>query len=164
MWGMTMTVQKVTFETDLIRPDTPGSWTYLRVPLDVEGIYGSKSRIPVQGTVDGSPFRSSLLPQGDGAFILVVNKELRDQINKQSGDTVTVIMERDTDVRIVEIPQDLADALEAHIVAQESFHAFAYSHQKEYVDWINSAKKAETRAARIEKAMGMLSGKKRLKG
>jgi hypothetical protein len=64
MWRMTMTAQKVTFDTDLIRPDAPGTWTYLKVPLDVEAIYGSKSRIPVQGTVDGSPFRSSLMPQG----------------------------------------------------------------------------------------------------
>jgi hypothetical protein len=159
-----MTAQKVTFESDLIRPDAPGTWTYLRVPLDVEAIYGSKSRIPVQGTVDGSPFRSSLMPQGDGLFIIVVNKELRDQINKQSGDSVTVIMERDTDVRTVEVPQDLADALEAHTTAQVSFNTYSYSHQKEYVDWISSAKKAETRAARIEKAMGMLSDKKRLKG
>jgi uncharacterized protein YdeI (YjbR/CyaY-like superfamily) len=75
-----------------------------------------------------------------------------------------VHFEPDSANRKVEIPPYLADALAAHPKAQESFAGYSYSHQKEYVDWINSAKKAETRAARIEKAMDMLADKKRLKG
>jgi hypothetical protein len=159
-----MTTQIVHFHADLYRPDAPGTWTYVTVPFDVEATYGTKSRIPVKGTIDGCAFRSSLMPQGGGAFILVVNNEIREQIGKQAGDPVTVTVEPDSAARTVDIPADLADRLAAHPKAQESFAGYSYSYQKEYVDWINSAKKAETRAARIEKAMGMLADNKRLKG
>ena len=40
----------------------------------------------------------------------------------------------------------------------------SYSHKKEYVDWIDSAKQEETRARRVEKALTMLALGKRLKG
>jgi uncharacterized protein YdeI (YjbR/CyaY-like superfamily) len=48
--------------------------------------------------------------------------------------------------------------------ANEAFQKLSYSHQKEYVEWIEAAKKNETRAGRIEKAIGMLPEGKRLKG
>jgi hypothetical protein len=158
-----MTSQMITFEADLYRPDAPGSWTYLTMPCDVEALYGSKSRIPVKGMIDGQPFRSSLIPQGGGTFILVVNKEIRNQVGKHAGDSVTVIMEPDSGMRTIEIPEDLYDALAILPQVQDIFEGFSYSHQKEYVDWITSAKKAETRSARIEKALVMIADKKKLK-
>jgi hypothetical protein len=158
-----MTSQMITFEADLYRPDAPGSWTYLTVPCDVEALLGSKSRIPIKGTIDGLPFRSSLMPQGSGTFILVVNKEIRDQVGKHAGDSVTVVMEPDSGVRTVVIPEDLYDALAIHPQVKDIFEGFSYSHQKEYVDWITSAKKTETRSTRIEKALVMIADKKKLK-
>lgn len=152
------------FETRLIRPDMAGTWTYLEVPFDVEHVFGTKARIPVQGTVDGCPFRSSLMPQGDGRFILVINQTIRERIGKANGDTVSVTLDRDDAPREAEVPDDLALALDNDPEAGDQFREFSYSKQKEYVDWILSAKKAETRQSRIEKALIKIRNKERLKG
>ncbi len=58
--------------------------------------------------------------------------------------------------RFVAVPEDLQHALNASRVAAERFANLAYSHRKEFVDWINGAKKAETRASRIAKTVEKL--------
>ena len=153
-----------TFKAVLVHPDATGAWTYLTVPFDVERAYGTKARVAVKDTVDGADFRSSLLPQGDGTHILVVPKPLRTAAKAGSGDTVEVVVESDTAPRTVEVPQDLSAALALHPDANARFEAMSYSHKKEYVDWIESAKRAETRAARVQKAVGMIAERLRLKG
>jgi len=42
------------------------------------------------------------------------------------------------------------------------FETLAYSHKKEYIQWIESAKKEETRKNRIENAIGKLTSKQML--
>ncbi len=80
------------------------------------------------------------------------------------GDRVTVVLRVDTAERRVEVPAELAQALAANTEARKTFEVFSYSHQKEYVNWVGEAKKAETRLSRAQKAVGMLREKKRLKG
>lgn len=41
--------------------------------------------------------------------------------------------------------------------------ALSYSQQKKYADWLSSPKKADTRAERLEKAVGMLADKIKIK-
>jgi uncharacterized protein YdeI (YjbR/CyaY-like superfamily) len=73
---------------------------------------------------------------------------------------VLVTIELDLDERSVDIPQDLALALASRPEAKMAFYKMSFSHQKEYVDWVLSAKKAETRISRIEKTInGVLAGK-----
>jgi uncharacterized protein YdeI (YjbR/CyaY-like superfamily) len=63
---------------------------------------------------------------------------------------------------VVELPDDLAAALAAAPAAQALYEKLSYTHRKEYVQWINEAKKAETRATRVARTVEMLlSGKKR---
>jgi len=156
-----MTIQ--TFTAVLQRPDAAGSWTYLTVPFSTDAAFGTKSRVPVKGTINGRPFRSSLMPQGSDVHILVVNSAIRDEIGVTTGDRVEVSLERDTDERIVEIPEAFREALTNAPDANAVFEAFSYSHRKEYADWINSAKKEETKHSRIAKAIGMLMSNKKLK-
>lgn len=67
----------------------------------------------------------------------------------------------DPENKIVKLPLDLAEALTPHPMALNYFNQLAYSHKKEYVLWILSAKQDKTRQARIEKALDMLqNGKK----
>ncbi|MDF2960235.1 MAG: hypothetical protein K0S39_1970 [Paenibacillus sp.] len=157
-------MERLTFSTRLIRPDTAGSWTYLIVPIAVEDSFGSRSQVKVKGTVNGIAYRSSLMPNGDGTHYMVVNKTIRDAAGVQPGDTVEVVMEPDFEARTVVIPGDLSVRLEQSPEANESFQKLSFSYQKEYVDWIEAAKKAETRANRIEKTISMVLEGKRLKG
>jgi hypothetical protein len=63
--------------------------------------------------------------------------------------------------RAVKAPRDLAEALATNEAARALWDGMAYSHRKEYVGWIEEAKKAETRARRVEKAVAMMaSGQK----
>ena len=37
---------------------------WLNAPFDVEETFGTYARVPVRGTINGFPFRSSLMPMG----------------------------------------------------------------------------------------------------
>ncbi len=150
------------FRAELVRPSEPGTWTYFKVPFNVETLYSSKARVPVKGTINGYSFSSSLLPRGNGSFIMVVNQNLRNNIGLSVGDVVDVTMELDTVEREVEVPDDLAEALSRHQSATDIFSNFSYSRQKEYVDWINDARKLETRKSRVQKAVLRIGAGKRL--
>ncbi|RBQ07721.1 YdeI/OmpD-associated family protein [Pedobacter miscanthi] len=63
--------------------------------------------------------------------------------------------------KIVNLPDDLKLLLENHPAALNYFNQLAYSHRKEYVLWILSAKQEKTRVARIEKTLEMLLNNKK---
>ncbi|WP_051620998.1 YdeI/OmpD-associated family protein [Paenibacillus sp. UNC451MF] len=152
------------FSAKLIRPEGTGTWTYLNVPFDAASLFGSKAHIKVKGTVNGVSYRSTLMVHGSGTYYMVVNQAIREAASVQAGDTVEVTMDKDTEPRTVSVPQDLQSALEEHDRAGHYFAQLSYSAQKEYTDWLESAKKPETRISRIQKAISLLEEGKRLKG
>jgi uncharacterized protein YdeI (YjbR/CyaY-like superfamily) len=82
-------------------------------------------------------------------------KAIREQIGKGPGDMVSVTVERDTSVRTVEIPPELMKVLKKEKLLP-AFEKLSYTHRKEYCRWISEARKAETRQARLAKAVTML--------
>jgi uncharacterized protein YdeI (YjbR/CyaY-like superfamily) len=77
---------------------------------------------------------------------------------------VQVELALDDTPRTVAVPADLEAALARTRAQAEPFAKLSYSHKKELVDWIESAKKPETRANRIEKALAMIGARKTPKG
>ena len=67
-----------------------------------------------------------------------------------------VVIGRDDEPRVVEVPEDLAAALAEDDTAHEAFAGLSYSHQREYVEWMTEAKRPETRARRVVQAMERL--------
>ncbi|HXY10646.1 MAG TPA: YdeI/OmpD-associated family protein [Terriglobales bacterium] len=129
-------------------------------PFDIQEVFQTRGRVPVRGTINGFPFRSSLMPMG-GCHRLVVNKTIRDGARVKAGDTVTVQMERDAAERVVEAPPALRKALAKSKAAQANWAQLSYTHQKEIARSITDAKQEETRARRLEKVMAILkTGKK----
>lgn len=129
---------------------------YVVVPFDVEAAFGQK-RVKVQATFDGVPYRGSLVRMGSPEHILIVRKDVRERIGKDVGDAVAVTVAKDTAPRTVDVPDDLAAALrEAGL--DEGFAALAYTHRKEYVQWIEEAKRPATRARRIAQTVERLRG------
>jgi hypothetical protein len=147
-----------TFTATLQRPEGVGTWTYLTVPFDVLAAYGVKGQVKVKGTINGAFFRSSLMPHGDGRHFLVVKKALRDQAQAAQGSVVKVSLDRDTDSRALSVPRDVKQALAANPLAAAAFKALPTSHQQEYVDYINAAKKDVTRLRHISTTMEKLAG------
>lgn len=130
-------------------------------PYDVEKCYGTRGQVKVKVTYNGVPYRGSLAKMGHHCHFLLVRKDIRKLIGKNAGDTVLVTVQRDTEERVVEVPDDLAAALAAAPEAQAHYEKLSYSHRKEYVRWITEAKKAETRANRVSRTVEMLlEGKK----
>jgi len=134
---------------------------YVEMPFDVEAGFGAK-RVKARAYFDGKEYRGSIVKMG-GCYLIGMTQALRKEIGKKPGDTVTVEVEEDKEERIVEVPDDFAAALAEKPEAQEYFAKLSYSHKREYVRWITEAKKAETRKARIEKAVAMLAESKQLK-
>jgi hypothetical protein len=131
-----------------------GGGAYVEVPGEVIAALGGGGRIPVQATFDGVPYRGSIVSMG-GCLALGILKQIRGELGKGPGDPVTVTVERDTAERTIEVPADLAEALEAAGM-REAFDALSFSHRREHVQAIEEAKKPETRARRIAKAVEML--------
>jgi hypothetical protein len=154
---------KKSFTATLVRPPGTGTWTYLDVPFSVPDVFGVKGQAKVKGTIDRAAFRSTLLPRGDGTHYLVVNRALRDQIGVSAGGTVRVTLERDAEPRAVSLAPDFKRALNRNRAAKAAYEKMAYSHQKAYVEWIDEARREDTRARRIEAAVKRLIDNQPLK-
>jgi hypothetical protein len=137
-----------------------GGGAFVEVPFDVEAEFGSK-KPRVKALIEGVPYRGILTRMGTECHLLVVLKEIREKIGKTFGDEVTITVEPDTEPRVIEVPAELKKAFKTEKEAKAFFEKLSYTHQREYVMWINEAKRAETRQNRIVKAIEMLKqGKK----
>lgn len=130
-------------------------------PYDVEKLYGTRGQVKVKVTYDGVPYRGSLAKMGHHCHFLLVRKDIRKQIGKNAGDKVWVTVRRDTEERVVELPDDLAALFAQNPEAKARYDKLSYTHRKEYVQWIIEAKKPETRQNRLYKTIEMLMGGKK---
>jgi hypothetical protein len=138
------------------------AWTRIAIPADVASSFRSTAMVKVRGTLNGVAYRSSLMPDGQGGFHMMVNAAIREEAGVGSGDEVTVQMEVDDAPRTVRTPADLAAGLRADPRANAFWGALSYSNKRLYVDQILEAKQPETRAKRVaETVQAMRDGKKR---
>lgn len=147
------------FQSTLSRPEGTGTWTYADIPDEVSLAFGSRGQIRVKGTVDGEPFRSTLMPGGDGGHYLVVNKTKREKIGKSAGQSVEIALEPDDEPREIVVPDDLQAALAVNETSSANFANLPYSHKKRYIEHIEEAKLPDTRMRRIDKAVEELAGR-----
>ena len=132
--------------------------TGIPVPDDVVEKLGSGKRPPVVVRIGDHTYRTTVAPM-DGAFWIPLAAEHREAAGVAAGQEIDVDLELDTAPREVALPDDLSAAMDDG--ARAAFDGLAPSHKKEWVRWVEEAKKAETRAARIEKTVaGLKAGKK----
>ena len=149
------------FTTKILRFNKQGEktgWTYILVPasLAAQLVPGNKKGFRVKGFLDNYPFGGiSLLPMGDGNFILTLNADLRKGIRKSKGAEVHVKMEVDT--KAILPPKELLECLADEPVAMERFKILAKSHQNYFTNWINQAKTEPTKARRIAASINSLA-------
>ena len=133
-----------------------GGMCAIPVPFDPKAVFG-KVRAPVQVTVNGYTFRSTIARMGGQAFI-PLRKSNREAAAVKGGDRVKVRIVADTDARAIEAPADLVKALKRHTGLWKRWGELSYTHQREYVESILGAKRAETRERRIAKAVALVAG------
>lgn len=124
-------------------------------PIDVSELFGTRGRVPVRGTINGFPFRSSLMPCG-GPHMMPVNKKLCEGAGVAPGDIVDVVMQRDEEARTVEAPAELKKELAKNKAARERWEKLSYSIKKEMAGSILGAKQEETKKHRLAKVMQIL--------
>jgi bifunctional DNA-binding transcriptional regulator/antitoxin component of YhaV-PrlF toxin-antitoxin module len=124
-------------------------------PYDVEEEFGTKGRVPVKAKFDGVPYSGSLVKYGAPQHMLGILKNIREQIGKGPGDTVEVTIEKDETERTVDVPPEFQKLLKKEKLLPV-FEKLSYTHKREYCRWIAGAKRDETRANRLAKAVEML--------
>ena len=139
-----------------LRADPSGPGTYVAVPVEVAGALGLKGRPKIRAVIAGHPYRGSLMPVGDGTFVLGVLKAIQEAEGLKRGDTITVELAIDTAPRVIEPPADLAHALARDKKAMAAWAKLSYTNRREVARSLEEAKRPETRERRLAAALEKL--------
>ena len=129
--------------------------TGIPVPESVVEALGMGKRPAVVVTVNGHTYRSSIASM-DGAPMISLSAENRERAGVAGGDEVDVDVELDTSPREVQVPADLAAALDAAPDARSTFDRLSYSNKSWHVLQVEGARTDETRARRIARSVEAL--------
>jgi Bacteriocin-protection, YdeI or OmpD-Associated/Domain of unknown function (DUF1905) len=141
------------FRTTILQ--TGKTTTGIQVPDDVLEALGAGRRPAVKVTVNGYTYRSTVAVMG-GTPMISLSAEHRAASGLAGGDDVEVDLELDTAPRQVDVPPDLAAALDAEPAARRTFDALSHSNKSWHVLQITGAKTDETRQRRIAKSIDAL--------
>lgn len=119
-----------------------------------------KARAPVKVTINRFTFRTTTASMRGGSWI-PVNRENRAGAGIQAGTMVEVLLELDSEPRVITAPGDLARALRANPAAHAAWKSLSYTHQKEWVRALEEARRPETRQRRIVKTVDTLAALRR---
>ena len=141
------------FETTLL---LNGNNTGIEVPPEILDELGGGKRPAVHVSVDGFEYRSTIASMG-GRYLIPFSSDKRAATGLKGGERIAVDLSLDTAPRTVEVPADLAAALDAAGV-REAFGNLAPSARKADVANVEGAKAEETRARRIAAIVTKLHG------
>lgn len=135
---------------------------YVEFPFGVEEVFGTRGMVKVKALFDGkAEYRGIMSNMGTGCHILILTQEVRRKLGKSFGDPVLVELEHDLEKREVLIPGEVQNLLNEYPEAQAFFEKLSHTHRKEYINWITSAKREETRAKRMVEFIEKLLQKKK---
>ena len=137
-----------TFSSKVVRD---GSMCFIPLTFDPKPVFG-KVRAPVKVTLNGHTYRSTIAAMG-GPPCIPLRRSNREAAGLTGGETITVRLDLDTATREVQPPAYFVKALKTAPPAWDRWRALSYSHQREHVEYVEQAKKPETRARRIEKVI-----------
>lgn len=156
---------KIRFQAKLNRPKAMStkavSWTFLTLPKAASAKLPSRGIASVEGTINGQRFRATLEPDGNRSHWLKVSRKLREAAGAEAGDVVTVEMSATEKEPEPRMPSDLRKALAAAPKARAVWQDITPIARRDWIQWIVSARRPETRARRVDNACSMLAGGKR---
>ena len=161
---MTKPTTKIRFKTPLLRPANQkgATWSFLVLPANASAKLPMRSMTTVEGTLNGQPFQATLEPDGQRSHWLNVSRALRVAAGAEVGDTVTLEITTLSEEPEPTLPADLRKALAANPAAKATWSDITPVARRDWIHWITSGKKAETRDRRLATACDMLaSGKRR---
>jgi hypothetical protein len=111
---------------------------------------GDLKHPPVHGFIEGRPFKSTLVPGGEGAYRLHVHSRIWRKLKIDAGAEVEVTLMLDQAPRPAVVPRDLAAALAARPIALATFNALTLPLRRQILWYVESAKHASTREKRVK--------------
>lgn len=147
-------MQKVRFKSKLEKLGNMGEktgWTIAEIPFEIAEKLNPnvKTSYRIKGTIDEilKISQKSILPMGEGNFILPFDAAMRKALKKSGGSEVVFDVEVDTGE--FQYSVELIEALDYEDRAKDKFYSLPKSHQKYYSNWVESAKTIETKTRRI---------------
>ncbi|WP_343660450.1 YdeI/OmpD-associated family protein [Chryseobacterium sp.] len=156
-----MNSQPILFKA-MIQQNGEMNAAFVEFPFSTEELFSKKGQVKIKAVFDEKvEYRGSLTKMKSDCHILGLTQEVRKQLGKTFGDEVSVSLIEDKEERMVEIADDIASVFDENPEAKTLFDKMSYTHKKEYIRWIEEAKKPETRENRKTKMILMiLDGKK----
>jgi Bacteriocin-protection, YdeI or OmpD-Associated/Domain of unknown function (DUF1905) len=127
----------------------------LRVPFDPGSVWGARERYDVTGSVDGHKVRGKLIPRDGGHYLELGPAWCRDE-GVVEGRDVRVSLEPEGP-QVAAMDDDIAAALDAAPAARRFFESLPTFYRKNFMRWIQGAKRPETRAKRVAEMVQLLS-------
>ncbi len=156
---MSKSTGNITCKAKLLRPATPvdAAWRFLLLPAAASARLPTRSMVTVEGTLAGVPFQATLEPDGQGSHWLKVEDALRIAAGVDAGDTVALTIAPVTEEPEPKVPADIGEALDAHPAARATWDDITAIARRDWIYWIVSGKKAQTRIKRITVACDKLA-------
>ncbi|MBI2279434.1 MAG: DUF1905 domain-containing protein [Bacteroidetes bacterium] len=140
-----------------------GGWTYTAIPEVLQDKHSPFGWVKVKGRIDNFEIKNyKLMPMGNGKLFLPVKADIRKKIGKKEGDWVHVVLYADN--APIEIPEEFLDCLKEDPIAYKTFLTYTDGQQKEFIDWIYSAKTDDTKVERIAETLNKLVKREKLRG
>jgi hypothetical protein len=153
------------FSATLFRPVATAKavdWTFLILPKDASAKLPSRGMTSVEGTFNGLAFCATLEPDGQGGHWLKVDRKLREAAGAEEGDVVSLEIAPSAEKPKPTVPAELRNALAAaHRKARAVWSDITPVARRDWIQWIESAKREKTRLKRIETACDTLAKGKR---
>lgn len=141
------------FRTTILQ--TGGTAMGFEIPDEVVASLGAGKRPPVTVTINGYTYRNTVAVMG-GKYMIGVSSEHRGPARVKGGDEVDIDLELDTAPRTIEVPPELATALDADPAAKATFEKLSYSNKSWHTLQVTGTNNPETRTRRIEKSIAAL--------
>jgi hypothetical protein len=156
---MPKVVATITFEATLLRPASPtaATWRFLTLPASASRKLPSRSQVTVDGTLAGEAFQATLEPDGDGGHWLKLDQALCVAAGVADGDKVALAIVPVEHEPEPIVPADLKKALANNAAAKATWDDITPVARRDWIAWITSGKKAETRVKRIDVACDKLA-------
>jgi len=124
---------------------------YVDVPREVSKRFGGAAHVPVIGTVEGVPVRTTLVSRGKGSYRMAIHGAIRKKLRVDSGVVVEIAIQLDEESREPELPPALALGLRNAPKAQKRFRAITTALRRQIVRYLTAVKSQATLERRVSR-------------
>jgi len=131
-------------------------WVIIRIPFDVQKVWGTRARVRVKGEINGFAFRSSVFPTSKDYHCMLIKKSMQTGANAAVGETAHFRLVPDTAKPVATVPAELQRILNQDRALRRWFDQLTFSMRKWIGDWIVLVKNPQSRVRRAEQVAEQL--------